>query len=130
VESAEKNVDSCGHAVENVESCGFLRILWRNMWTHSKTHSTACALLAEDVLKPAGEKIGLPDVSYHWFRRGHATVQHIQGVVDKPIQGQLRHSKAETTRNVYMQQVDPATWKAVVDLERRVSEKAANVATA
>jgi hypothetical protein len=34
----------------NVESCGFLRILWRNLWTHPKTPSTACALRAE---KPA-----------------------------------------------------------------------------
>ena len=37
---------------------------------------------------------------------------------DKPIQGQLRHAKAEITRNVYMQQVDPKTYEAVVNLER------------
>jgi integrase len=29
---------------------------------------------AEDVLKPAGEKIGIPGISFHCFRRGHATV--------------------------------------------------------
>ena len=75
---------------------------------------------AEDVLKPAGAKAQIPGVSYHWFRRGHATVQHHGGVADKPIQGQLRHSKAETTRNVYMQQVAPETWRAVVDLEKLV----------
>jgi integrase len=75
---------------------------------------------AEDVLKPAGVKANIPDISYHWFRRGHATVQHHSGVQDKPIQGQLRHSKAEITRNVYMQQVAAATWKAVVDLESKV----------
>jgi integrase len=77
---------------------------------------------AEDVLKPAGEKVGIPTVSYHWFRRGHATVQHHGGVQDKPIQGQLRHSKAEITRNVYMQQVDPRTYDAVVNLERLVNQ--------
>src|ERR1035437_7124873 len=75
---------------------------------------------AEDVLKPAGAKAEIPGVSYHWFRRGHATVQHHGGVADKPIQGQLRHSKAETTRNVYMQQVAPETWRTVVDLEKSV----------
>jgi integrase len=75
---------------------------------------------AEDVLKPAGMKIGIPDISYHWFRRGHATVQHHQAVSDKPIQGQLRHSKVETTRNIYMQQVAPETYKAVVNLEELV----------
>ncbi len=30
---------------------------------------------AEDVLKPAREKAEIPTVSYHWYRRGHATVQ-------------------------------------------------------
>ena len=75
---------------------------------------------AEDVLKPAGAKANIPNISYHWFRRGHATVQHHIGVQDKPIQSQLRDSKAEITRNVYMQQVDPATWRAVVDLESKV----------
>jgi integrase len=77
---------------------------------------------AEDVLKPAGETAGIPTVSYHWFRRGHATVQHHGGVQDKPIQGQLRHAKAEVTRNVYMQQVDPKTYEAVVTLERLVNQ--------
>jgi len=78
---------------------------------------------ADDVLKPAGAKAGIPEVSYHWFRRGHATVQHHAKVQDKPIQGQLRHLKAEITRNVYMQQVAPETFSAVVDLERRVNER-------
>ena len=75
---------------------------------------------AEDILKPAGERIGLPGVSYHWFRRGHATVQHHQHVADKPIQGQLRHSKAETTREIYMQQIDTETFQAVCELEKRI----------
>ncbi|HEU0119023.1 MAG TPA: site-specific integrase [Bryobacteraceae bacterium] len=78
----------------------------------------------EDVLKPAGEKIGLPEVSLHWFRRSHATLQHHNNVADKPIQGQLRHSKAETTRNIYMQHVSPETAKAVVELETLVNVKA------
>jgi len=78
----------------------------------------------EDVLKPAGEKIGLPEVSLHWFRRSHATLQHHNNVADKPIQGQLRHSKAETTRNIYMQHVSPETAKAVVELEALVNAKA------
>jgi len=59
---------------------------------------------SEDVLKPAGKKVGIPEVSYYWFRRGRATVQHHKKVADKPIQGQLRHADAELTRNVYMQQ--------------------------
>lgn len=49
--------------------------------------------------------------------------QHFGGVADKAIQGQLRHSKAEITRDVYMQQVDPGTWSAVVDLEKPINAK-------
>ena len=49
-------------------------------------------------------------------------MQHHGGVGDKPIQGQLRHAKAEITRNVYMQQVDPKTYEAVVNLERLVEQ--------
>ena len=49
---------------------------------------------------------------------GDATVQHRGAVQDKPIQGQLRHAKAEITRNVYMPQVDPRTYEAVVNLEK------------
>ena len=80
---------------------------------------------SEDVLKPAGQKISLPGISFHWFRRGHATDQHHDGVADKAIQKQMRHSKAETTRNVYMQQSDPQTVSAVSNLERRVLAKIA-----
>ena len=58
---------------------------------------------AEDVLKPAGAKIGIPEVSYHWFRRGHATVQHRKHVADKQIQRQLRHAKITTTQEAYIQ---------------------------
>jgi integrase len=75
---------------------------------------------AEDVLKPAAEKIGIPEISYHWFRRGHATVQHHERAADKPIQGQMRHSKAETTRNIYMQHASREQYRAVVDLENTV----------
>jgi hypothetical protein len=47
-------------------------------------------------------------------------VQHHEKVADKPIQGQLRHSKAETTRNIYMQHVSGEQYRAVVDLENTV----------
>ena len=39
------------------------------------TRSGTCIIptnWAEDVLKPAGKKAGIPDVSYHWFSQGHA----------------------------------------------------------
>ena len=75
---------------------------------------------SEDVLKPAGVKAGVPGISYHWFRRGHATVQHFDNQSDKAIQGQLRHAKVETTQNIYMQHVSAETHKAVAALEASV----------
>ena len=56
------------------------------------------------------------------FRRGHATIQHVGKATDKSIQNQLRHSKAETTRNIYMQHVDSETRLAVASLETAVME--------
>jgi integrase len=75
----------------------------------------------EDVLQPACDKAEAPRFTPHAFRHGHATVQHFDGVQDKSIQGQLRHSKAEVTRDVYMQQTDPETYNAVLKLESLVS---------
>jgi hypothetical protein len=43
-------------------------------------------------------------------------------VQDKLIQGQLRHAKAEITRNLYMQQVYPKTYEAMVNLEKLVDQ--------
>ena len=74
------------------------------------TRSGTCIIptnWAEDVHKPAGKKAGLPNVSYHWFRRGQAAVQHHQSVPDQQT----------------VDPVDPETWKAVVNLERLVEPK-------
>ena len=55
--------------------------------------------------------------------RATTVQQHVGRVPDKQIQGQFRHLRVETTRNIYMQQVEPETWKAMVDLERIVQGK-------
>jgi integrase len=78
---------------------------------------------AEDVLKPAGEKIGLPGIRIIGFGRLWDRTAFGEGTGHKPIQEQLRRSRAEITRNVYMQVLDPETWSAVVDLESRVNAK-------
>jgi integrase len=74
----------------------------------------------EDVLKPAGIKAKVPGVTYQWFRRGHATVQHYGKTPDKAIQGQLRHAKVETTQNSYMMQIAPETLAAVIALDEKL----------
>jgi hypothetical protein len=69
-----------------------------------------------------GAERTLANVSYKWFRTGFATSQHSNSVPDKQIQGQMRHAKVETTRNIYMQQVDAETWQSVADFERIATE--------
>jgi integrase len=66
------------------------------------------------VLSPAASAAGLPRINYHMFRRGLATEMHQDKVVDKNIQKQLRHSRATTTRDFYMQDV-PEEQRAEVE---------------
>jgi integrase len=44
-------------------------------------------------LKPAGKKIGVPWVSWHTFRRTHATLLQLAGGSAKDAQAQLGHAQ-------------------------------------
>jgi hypothetical protein len=70
------------------------------------------------VLVPSGRAIGLSALSYHWFRRGHATEAHQLGTVDKNIQAQMRHGSPNVTRQIYMQNVAEGQKRAVNALEQ------------
>jgi integrase len=50
------------------------------------------------VLKPIGEKVGIPHLNYPMFRRSCATEMNRQNINDKSIQGQLRHASAAAQR--------------------------------
>lgn len=57
-------------------------------------------LLLRD-LKPAGKQIGVPWVSWHTFRRTHATLLQLAGGSAKDAQAQLGHSQITTTLGIY-----------------------------
>jgi integrase len=65
------------------------------------------------VLIPLAEKLGLPKLNFQVLRRTTATLAQKKGSV-KDIQAHLRHAKADTTANEYMQEL-PESVKQMVD---------------
>jgi integrase len=57
------------------------------------------------VLKKLERELGLPKLNFQVLRRTVATLAQTMGSV-KDVQGVLGHSKADTTVNVYMQQIE------------------------
>jgi len=57
------------------------------------------------VLKKLGEELGLKKLNFQILRRTIATLAQTKGNV-KDVQGILAHAKADTTANVYMQQIE------------------------
>jgi integrase len=64
------------------------------------------------VLNPLAEKLGLPKLNFQVMRRTMATQAQAMGSV-KDIQAHLRHAKADTTANEYMQEL-PESVKRMV----------------
>ena len=56
------------------------------------------------VLVPLAENLGLPKLNFQVLRRTTATLAQKKGSV-KDIQAHLRHAKADTTANEYMQEL-------------------------
>jgi integrase len=65
-------------------------------------------------LKPAGKKIGVPWISWHTFRRTHATLLQLAGGSAKDAQAQLGHAQITTTLRIYTIPV-PAHQRAAVE---------------
>jgi integrase len=65
-------------------------------------------------LKPAGKKIGVPWISWHTFRRTHATLLQLAGGSAKDAQAQLGHAQITTTLGIYTIPV-PAHQRAAVE---------------
>lgn len=72
-------------------------------------------------LKPAGLKIGAPWLSWHTFRRTHATLFQAAGGSLKDASAQLGHSKLSTTHEIYTQPVPAHQRAAVEQLARLVT---------
>jgi integrase len=65
-------------------------------------------------LKPAGRKIGVPWISWHTFRRTHATLLQLAGGSAKDAQAQLGRAQITTTLGIYTIPV-PAHQRAAVE---------------
>jgi integrase len=76
--------------------------------------------LADSSIRPALTLAGLPWYGFHAFRRGLATNLHELGVQDRLIQAIMRHSRIETTQNIYIQARHEATAKALTEALERV----------
>jgi integrase len=65
------------------------------------------------VLEPLAEELGIPRLNFQILRRTMATQAQSMGSV-KDIQAHLRHAKADTTANEYMQEL-PESVQQMVD---------------
>ena len=67
-------------------------------------------------IKPAGRKVGAPWVNWRCLRTSHATWLKMAGADVKDAQGQLRHSRASTTLDIYQQFVPESQYRVVEKL--------------
>jgi integrase len=65
-------------------------------------------------IKPAARAIGLPWVNWRSLRTSHAVWLKLAGADVKDAQGQMRHSRASTTLDIYQQFV-PESQQRVVE---------------
>jgi len=73
--------------------------------------------LAQRVIRPAVEAIGLPWYGWHGFRRGIASNLYELGANEKIVQRVLRHAKPHVTKDRYIKAFDPAVIAAMKALE-------------
>jgi integrase len=67
-------------------------------------------------IKPAARKLGLPWVNWRCLRTSHAVWLKLAGADVKDAQGQMRHSRASTTLDIYQQFVPESQQKVVAKL--------------
>jgi integrase len=76
--------------------------------------------LAQRVIRPAVEAIGLPWYGWHGFRRGVASNLYELGANEKIVQRILRHAKPHVTKERYIKAFDPAVLEAMQRLQATV----------
>ena len=67
-------------------------------------------------IKPAARNLGLPWVNWRCLRTSHAVWLKLAGADVKDAQGQMRHSRASTTLDIYQQFVPESQQKVVAKL--------------
>jgi integrase len=73
------------------------------------------------VLKPPAEELGIPRLNFQILRRTMATQAHGMGSI-KDIQAHLRHTKADTTANEYMQELPESVQQMVGSVYRMLAK--------
>jgi site-specific recombinase XerD len=69
--------------------------------------------LAQRVIRPAVQAIGIPCYGWHGFRRGIASNLYALGVDEKVVQRILRHAKSHVTKDRYIKALEPAVLDAM-----------------
>jgi integrase len=78
--------------------------------------------LAQKVIRPAIEAIGLPWYGWHGFRRAIASNLYALGADDKVVQRVLRHAKPHVTRERYIKVFDPAVLEAMQKMQATLEQ--------
>jgi integrase len=78
--------------------------------------------LAQKVIRPAIEAIGLSWYGWHGFRRGIASNLFALGADDKIVQRILRHAKPHVTRERYIKVFDPAVLDAMQKMQATLEQ--------
>ena len=73
--------------------------------------------LAQRVIRPVVEAIGLEGYGWHGFRRGIASNLYELGANEKIVQRILRHAKPHVTKDRYIKAFDPAVLAAMKAME-------------
>jgi integrase len=76
------------------------------------------------ILAPLAEKLGLLKLNFQVLRRTMATLAQGEGSV-KDIQAHLRHSKADTTANEYMQELPESVRRMVESIYEELMDRKA-----
>lgn len=77
-------------------------------------------------LKPAARKIGLGFVNWRSLRTSRATWMIEAGANPKDVQGQMRHSRIQTTLDIYAQFVPESQRRAVEQTSKMATERIAH----
>jgi integrase len=76
-----------------------------------------CDKLAQRVIRPVVEAIGMDWYGWRGFRRGIASNLYELGANEKIVQRVLRHAKPHVTKDRYIKAFDPAVIAAMKSLE-------------
>lgn len=77
-------------------------------------------------IKPAGRKLGFGFVNWRSLRTSRATWAIEAGANPKDVQAMMRHSRIQTTLDVYAQFVPESQRRAIEQTSRMAAERIAN----